>query len=194
MSGGEVLPSDLQQAYRLLVRHTGTDADGLAADAGITIAEASALLEALHEKGLATPGPLFHALPPDIALGEVLLRRQQELQAERQMMAALSEDYRVNTRRRSVEHLVEIVVGVPALRQRLREMQDAARHEILWFCRANPIVMAGTSNTEEVPALKRGVKYRALYERALLDMPGEMASIIEAIDLGEESRTLPNLP
>ena len=194
MSGGEVLPSDLQHAYRLLVRHSGTDAEGLAADAGVSLAEAIALLEALHEKGLATPGPRFHALPPDIALGEVLLRRQQELQAERQMMAALSEDYRVNTRRRSVEHLVEIVVGVPALRQRLREMQDAAEHEILWFCRANPIVMAGTANNEEMPALKRGVKYRAIYERALLEMPGEMESIIEAIDLGEESRTLPNLP
>jgi hypothetical protein len=69
MSGGEVLPSDLQHAYRLLVRHSGTDAEGLAADAGVTVSEAIALLEALHEKGLATPGPRFHALPPDIALG-----------------------------------------------------------------------------------------------------------------------------
>ena len=145
-------------------------------------------------RGLAGPGPVFQALPPDVALGEVLLRQQQDLEAARQMVASLSEDYRTNTRRRSAEHLVEIVVGAQALRQRLREMQDAASEEILWFCRANPIAMQGPDNAEESSALKRGVRYRAIYERELLEKPGELASIVDSIDLGEESRTLPALP
>lgn len=188
------LPPAEQQAYRLLLRMTGAGPGDLAAQAGIDAGEAAALLESLRDRGLATGGPPFEALPPDVALGEVLLREQQDLEAARRMVASLSEEYRTTARRRSADHLVEIVVGVTGLRQRLREMQDAAREEILWFCRANPIAMQGPDNTEETPALTRGVRYRAIYERELLEKPGELDSILEAVGLGEQSRTLPTLP
>jgi DNA-binding MarR family transcriptional regulator len=190
----DLLPAAEQQAYRLLLRMAGAAPDDLAAQAGIGRGEAAALLEALRDRGLATGGPPFDALPPDVALGEVLLREQQDLDAARRMVASLSEEYRATARRRSADHLVEIVVGAAALRERLREMQDSARDEILWFCRANPIAMQGPDNTEETPALTRGVRYRAIYERELLEKPGELDSIIEAIKLGEQSRTLPTLP
>jgi sugar-specific transcriptional regulator TrmB len=190
----DLLPAAEQQAYRLLLRMAGAGADDLAALAGIGTGEAAALLEALRDKGLATGGPPFDALPPDVALGEALLKEQQDLEAARRMVASLSEEYRTTARRRSADHLVEIVVGAAALRERLREMQDSARDEILWFCRAHPIAMQGPENAEETPALTRGVRYRAIYERELLAKPGELDSIVEAIKLGEQSRTLPTLP
>ncbi|BCJ55029.1 transcriptional regulator [Actinoplanes sp. NBRC 14428] len=189
-----VLTAAEQHAYRMLVRLGGAGADDLAAQDGLTPAEAAAALESLRVKGLVSPGPVFHALPPDVALGDALLRRQQALENARQVVAALSEDYRSHTRRRSSEHLVEIVVGARALRQRLRAMQDSAREEILWFCRANPIAMQGPENEEEGSALARGVRYRAIYERELLDKPGELASIVDSVAAGEEARTLPALP
>jgi sugar-specific transcriptional regulator TrmB len=170
-----------EHAYRLLVRLGGAQVTDLAGHAAIGPGDAAALLESLRVKGLATPGPTFHALPPDVALGDVLLRRQRDLEAERRMVAALSEEYRTTARRRSAEHLVEVVVGADALRQRLREMQDSAREEILWFCRANPVAMAGPENEEESDALVRGVRYRAIYERELLEKPGELESIIDRL-------------
>ncbi|WP_067684197.1 MULTISPECIES: helix-turn-helix domain-containing protein [Actinoplanes] len=190
----DLLPVAEQQAYRLLLRMAGAGPADLAVHAGIDVADAAALLESLRDKGLAAGGPSFDALPPDVVLGEVLLREQQDLEAARRMVASLSEEYRTTARRRSADHLVEIVVGAGALRQRLREMQDSARDEILWFCRANPIAMQGPENTEETSALTRGVRYRAIYERELLEKPGELDSIVEAIKLGEQSRTLPTLP
>ncbi|GAA2475272.1 helix-turn-helix domain-containing protein [Winogradskya humida] len=189
-----VLTEAEQHAYRLLVRLGGAGADDLAAHDAMSPAEAAAVLEGLRTKGLAGAGPIYHPLPPDVALGDVLLRRQQTLENARQTVAALSEDYRNHTRRRSSEHLVEIVVGAQVLRQRLRAMQDAAQEEILWFCRANPLAMAGPENAEENSALGRGVKYRAIYERELLEKPGELQSILESMAAGEESRTLPTLP
>ncbi|NMO50768.1 TrmB family transcriptional regulator [Actinoplanes sp. TBRC 11911] len=190
----ELLSAAEQHAYRLLVRLAGAGPAELARQAGISAAEAAELLEALRRKGLASAGPPFHALPPDVALGERLLREQQALESARQMVAALSDEYRSNTRRRHADHLVEIVVGATALRDRLREMQESAREEILWFCRANPIAMQGPDNTEETSALERGVRYRAIYELELLEKPGELDSIVEAVKLGEHSRTLPALP
>jgi sugar-specific transcriptional regulator TrmB len=190
----DLLSAPEQHAYRLLVRLAGTGPDELAREAGLEPDVALALLVSLCHKGLATNGPPFHALPPDVALGERLLREQQALEASRQMVAALSEEYRINSRRRNADHLVEIVVGAPALRERLREMQDSARHEITWFCRANPIAMEGSENVEESSALERGVRYRAIYERDLLADPNELGGIVASIRQGEHARALPSLP
>lgn len=189
-----LLSAPEQRVYRLLVRLAGAAPDDLARQAGIDPAEATAVLDALCRKGLATAGPPFHPLPPDVALGERLLREQQALESARQMVATLSEEYRSTARRRSANHLVEIVEGTAALRERLREMQDSAREEIVWFCRANPIAMPGPENTEETSALDRGVRYRAIYERELLERPSELASVVESVGHGEQARTLAWLP
>jgi hypothetical protein len=190
----DLLPASEEHAYRLLVRMAGAGACEFAEQAGMGPGEATALLETLQRKGLVTAGPTYHALPPDVALGEVLLREQESLESARQLVAALSEEYRSNTRRRSADHLVEIVVGAETLRERLRDLQDTAREEILWFSRANPLAMPGPVNTEEKDALARGVRYRAIYERALLERPEELAGIVEAVGWGEEARVLPLLP
>jgi sugar-specific transcriptional regulator TrmB len=187
-----------EQVYRLLVRLSAARPAEIAALSSIPPAEVAVLLDALQVKGLAamTGGadPRFRPLPPDVALGDALLRRQAALDSARQAMAQLSEEYRAGARRRNADHLVEIIVGRPALRMRLRDMQNAAQDEILWFCRANPLAMAGTENTEEPAALARGVRYRAIYERALLEAPGELESIAESVQAGEEARSLPSLP
>lgn len=189
-----VLTDAEQQVYRLLLRLGGADPEKLAGHADLAPHEAASVLEGLRGKGLAGPGPVFHPLPPDVALGDALLRRQRELEAARQVVAALSDDYRAQARRRNAEHLVEVVVGARALRDRLREMQASAKEEILWFCRANPLAMAGPENEEEGSALARGVRYRAIYERELLERPGELESILESTLAGEQARTLPTLP
>jgi DNA-binding CsgD family transcriptional regulator len=189
-----VLTAAEKRVYQLLVRLGGAGPDELAAHDSLSGREMATVLAGLRAKGLCGPGPVFHALPPDVALGDALLRRQQELENARQLVAALSDDYRAHARRRSSEHLVEVVVGASALRARLREMQDSAREEILWFCRANPLAMAGPDNEEEGSALARGVSYRAVYERELLERPGELESILGSVAAGEQARTLPALP
>ncbi|SNT64012.1 Homeodomain-like domain-containing protein [Asanoa hainanensis] len=190
----ELLSPGEQDAYRLLVRLGAADAAGLAESAEVPADEAGTLLTALHAKGLVSAGPVFRPLAPDVALGDALLRRQEVLDDARRTVAALSEDFRRHSRRRDADRLVEVIVGRDALRGRLREMQEGARKEILWFCRANPLAMPGPENTEEDTALARGVRYRAIYERALLEIPGELPSILESMTAGEEARSLPTLP
>jgi DNA-binding CsgD family transcriptional regulator len=156
------------------------------------------VLQRLQAKGLVAvqqaDEPVFRALPPDVALGTTLLRRQESLEAARKTVAALSEEFRASASRRDAHHLVEVIVGATTLRERLRDLQESAREEILWFCRANPLAMQGADNTEEYGALSRGVRYRAIYERALLETPGELDSIAEGVSWGEEARALPTLP
>ncbi|MEV0287438.1 helix-turn-helix domain-containing protein [Kribbella sp. NPDC050820] len=198
MENGALLDAREEQAYRLLVGLSAARPSELAEVAELPQHEADEVLQRLQAKGLVTvqhvDGPVFRALPPDVALGTTLLRRQESLEAARKTVAALSEEFRASASRRDAHHLVEVIVGANALRERLRDLQESAREEILWFCRANPLAMPGADNTEEYGALSRGVRYRAIYERALLETPGELDTIAEGISWGEEARTLPSLP
>ncbi|WP_329483212.1 LuxR C-terminal-related transcriptional regulator [Kribbella sp. NBC_01484] len=198
MHDGSLLDAREEQAYRLLVGLSAAKAADLAEVAELPQHEAAEVLQRLQAKGLVAvqpaDEPVFRALPPDVALGMTLLRRQESLEAARKTVAALSEEFRASASRRDAHHLVEVIVGAATLRERLRDLQESAREEILWFCRANPLAMEGADNTEEYGALSRGVRYRAIYERALLETPGELDTIAEGVGWGEEARTLPTLP
>jgi len=195
---GSLLDDQEEQAYRLLVGLSAARSAELAEVARLGPHEVDEVLQRLQAKGLIAvqhgEEPVFRPLPPDVALGTTLLRRQESLEAARKTVAALSEEFRASASRRDAHHLVEVIVGAPALRERLRDLQDSARQEILWFCRANPLAMPGADNTEEYGALSRGVRYRAIYERALLEAPGELDSVAEGVSWGEEARELPTLP
>lgn len=184
-----------ERAYRLLVGLSGARVNQLADVVGMPLEDADDLMRRLEAKGLViSHGGHFQPQPPDVALGTALLRMQESLEGERQLVAALSDQFRSVERRQDADHAVEVVVGGTALRERLRDLQQSAREEILWFCRANPLAMQGSENTEERDALSRGVRYRAVYERALLEGPGELDSVLEGISWGEEARVVASLP
>jgi DNA-binding CsgD family transcriptional regulator len=198
MQDGSLLDAREEQAYRLLVGLSLARSAELAEVADLPQQETEEVLQRLQAKGLVAvmPGdePVFRPLSPDVALGTTLLRRQESLESARKTVASLSEEFRASASRRDAHHLVEVIVGAAPLRDRLRDLQESAREEILWFCRANPLAMQGAENTEEYGALSRGVRYRAIYERALLETPGELDTIAEGVGWGEEARTLATLP
>ncbi len=198
MPDGPLLDEREEHAYRLLVGLSAARAGDLAEVAKLPQPQADEVLQRLQAKGLVTAqpaeDPVFRPLPPDVAFGTTLLRRQESLEAARKTVSALSEEFRASVSRRDAHHLVEVIVGAATLRERLRDLQNSAREEILWFCRANPLAMQGAENTEEYGALSRGVRYRAIYERALIETPGELDSIAEGVSWGEEARVVPTLP
>ncbi|MEU1689264.1 helix-turn-helix domain-containing protein [Micromonospora sp. NPDC005707] len=193
------LTPDEERLYRCLVQLTTARAGELAERLGRPHADILAQLDALRGKGLVLPaGPEPDAplrpLAPDVPLGEALLRRQEALESARAAVTQLTEEYRAGMRRHDAEHLVEVVTGARALRERLRDLQNGARSEVLWFCRANPLAMAGQENVEEFDALARGVRYRAIYERGMLLEPGALADVEQGVRAGEQARVLDRLP
>lgn len=192
------LRPDEEHAYRTLVQLSRARAADLAGRLGVREPEARRLLEALAGAGLAAASPehreVFRPLPPDVALGTALLRRQEALEAARRMVAQLTEEYRATARRHEPDRLVDIVTGRDDLRRRLRHLQETASTELLWFCRANHVAMASAENEEEFQALRRGVRYRVIYERALLEEPGMIENVTAGIRAGEQARSLPTLP
>ncbi|MFG1661234.1 helix-turn-helix domain-containing protein [Micromonospora chersina] len=193
------LTPDEERLYRCLVQLTTARVGELAERLGRPRADILAQLDTLRGKGLvppvgADPDAPLRPLAPDVPLGEALLRRQEALESARAAVTQLTEEYRAGMRRHDAAHLVEVVTGARALRERLRDLQNGARSEVLWFCRANPLAMAGQENVEEFDALARGVRYRAIYEREMLLEPGALADVEQGVRAGEQARVLDRLP
>ncbi|MDZ5447190.1 MULTISPECIES: helix-turn-helix domain-containing protein [Micromonospora] len=193
------LGEDEEQVYRALLRVSAAGPAELARQVPLPADRVARALAGLRDCGLvapagAEPDPPLRPLPPDVALGDELLRQQQSLDSARRRVAQLTEEYRAGVRRHDADHLVEIVTGPDALRARLRRLQDDARVEVLWFCRANPLAMPGPENVEEFAALARGVSYRAIYERDLLAEPDALADVEKAVRSGEQARVTGLLP
>jgi sugar-specific transcriptional regulator TrmB/DNA-binding CsgD family transcriptional regulator len=203
MLEGTGITADEEQVYRLLVRAGEACVGDLAAQLRLSDDGARAVLDGLLGRGLArrlpgsgggSGGERFAANPPDVAFGPLLLRGQEALDQARAAVAELAEEHLATARRRDAGQLLEIVTGGEAIRQRIRAVQLGTRSEMLWFCRAGHVAMPSEENDEEFDMLARGVSYRVLYERQLLEEPGMIDNVAKGIEAGEQARSVPTLP
>ena len=85
--------------------------------------------------------------------------------------------------------MVEVVYGREEIVRRGYDMQRVTRHEIR-ACDAPPYPAddAAAVNTMELDHLRRGIRYRILYDRRALDIPGRLADLEAGIAAGEQAR------
>lgn len=190
-----------ERVYRLLVGLHGADAGTVAGELGLDRRRAESLLTSLHEKGLVSgpeqrPGGSGHFVPvaPDVALGPRLLRGQEALERARRGVTELAEEFRAGGRRRDGRQLVEVVTGVAAIRQQIRDLAYGSRREVLALCKAGHVAMPSADNDEEFEMLAKGVRYRVIYERALLEEPGMLDNVARGVRAGEAARAASALP
>ncbi|WP_415648839.1 helix-turn-helix domain-containing protein [Stackebrandtia soli] len=188
------ISADQERAYRALVTHGPATPAALATALGTTEPTATTALTALHLAGLATAeSDHYRAAPPELALRALLVRRRDELGRAEGALAELTELFRTHKAAGSIRDLVEVVVGADGVRQRFTQIQYAATTEVRAFVKPDPIVMTAGENTAEGEALTRGVRYRVILERSILDQPGMMSAIEETVSAGEEVRSTEEL-
>lgn len=134
-----------EAVYRLLVLSGRVSAKDVALRTGLSQEKAARTLDVLIATGLAshtdeTPRH-FSAAPPDVALLPRLKRSAEALDLARIEAAQLIEAYQETRRRHDASQLLEVITGAEALRQQLRQIQNSAQHEMLWFCKAHYVAM-----------------------------------------------------
>ena len=192
------LEEDEELAYRALIEVASSDSADLARRLSRPQIEAERLLASLEQKGLAARSGggdhLFVASPPGVALRALIVQRQEELRAASAMIGSLSERYRSSRTERSVGELIDVIHGSAAVVQRFQQLQDGARFEVALLVRAQVGYVSPEENTAEDLAVARGVKYRVVVERDLLNRPGYVAACEAALESGEEIRVVPKVP
>ncbi|MCF4120701.1 hypothetical protein L1785_06900 [Antribacter sp. KLBMP9083] len=186
-------------AYRELVGAPSLDAGELSKRLGCAPADAYGVLLALEEHGLvarqSADGNRFQAAPPEIALGALLSRRTDEIRLAQIELTRLEEEYRRASSLRPATDVVDVVRGADAVRQRITQLQLGAREQVDAFVRPPVFVMEAEENAAEDQAVARGVRYRVVADRALLDS-GKLtvAAATAAVRAGEELRIAESVP
>ncbi|HEY2791219.1 MAG TPA: transcriptional regulator TrmB, partial [Micromonosporaceae bacterium] len=189
-------PAD-EAIYRLLVTNAGLTMADLAGLTDRTSGDLDGVLSRLVAQGLVartpaieTPGvvPQFRAAPPAVALGGLLRQRRDDLHAAEQDLATLVEEHRLATAGASTSGVVEEITDITAVRQRFSQIQEAAQFEVLSMVIPNLTVVPHRQNASGNSGVRRGVRYRAILDRAALTVPGMLADVVASIECGQEIR------
>ena len=193
-------------AYLGLLKRSSFSAAELATHTGVPRQRIYDVLQSLSTKGLAHERVgqrrTFVAVAPEQALATLMRSRresmEQELYAAEALAATLAHTiqplYAAGSDEDNPLHYIDVITDTRQIGARAVELAYSAEHEIL-VCFKRPLLSSLEENLEEVrEPLQRGVRYRAVYEQALLNDP-EMAPLIEEfVTLGQVARTVSALP
>ena len=198
MLGFVGLDEQSEEAYRLLVGLGAASVTELARKLGLPEPDLERTLTALESLGLVSQSPdepcLYIAAPPAVALGAALSQRRHELSRAEQAVDVLAREYRRNAVGLAVNDLIEVVIGADAVRHRFEQLQLGAEHEVLALVTDAIVAVSGEDNLAEPVAVARGVSYRVVIERGILDAPGGMPHLAAALEREEQIRVADRVP
>ncbi|WP_369250027.1 winged helix-turn-helix transcriptional regulator [Streptomyces sp. R41] len=198
MLGAIGLDETHESAYRALVSVGAADVPDLARRLTLGEYDTERALRRLERHGLAAqssarPGR-WVAAPPGVALGALLTQQRHELEKAELAAALLAEEYRAAAAEPAVHDLVEVVIGAAAVSQRFLQLQLGAAEEVCALVTGNPVVVSGMDNDAEEQAAGRGVGYRVVLERAVLDQPTGITELSAALSRDEQVRVVDKVP
>lgn len=188
-----------ETVYRQLVGAPSANVEELAEAADLDTFALSAVLTALEGKGLVARSSAgqdrYVASPPAVALGALLVQRQDDLRRAQVEMSELAGLYRGSVARRDVADVVDVVHGTEAIAQRFAQLQYSAKKCIQALQKPQAAVVTREDADEaERAALERGVRHDIVLERSVFDTPGIYESIDSGLEIGIELRVVPNVP
>lgn len=182
--------------YQTLIAVGSTGLEDLARRCNLTEPEAEEIIVVLERRGLvaesaASPGR-WVAAPPAVSLRVLINNRRHELEQAEQTAARLAEMHRTDAVG-DVHDLVEVVVGAHAVAQRFRQLQLGAVEEVCIFVTNQPAVVSSAENEAEDVATARGVKYRIVLERDVLEREPQ-ANVAEVLRHDQQVRIVERVP
>ncbi|MFD7904975.1 LuxR C-terminal-related transcriptional regulator [Kitasatospora sp. NPDC059722] len=183
-----------EEIYLRLLGVPAADAEWLATRLHLRVVSVVAALTALSDQGLVegSGDGNWAAVPPDVALEELLLRREVELRRARGRIGELMRTYRQGRPGTEAGELVEVISGRESIAELWRTLQLGARERLRILDRP-PYVRRADPQTE-LSLLARGVSARVVYHSGVLRDPEQLAGIRTFTAAGEQARVHPELP
>ncbi len=174
------LAPDEYDLYRVLVETASATPAQLAAMVGTDVDDVVAYLASLEQRGLVghhvSDGiDHFTASPPTVAIGSLIVERQRWLRRAEIELERLNQLYRKAADERTASDLVDLVPGRQAGLQRVAQLVRASRREVRLTLRTTKLTSPEHDFIEERRALERGVRFRILAERGVLDRPNVLS-------------------
>lgn len=187
------------EIYTTLIRHPRTTAADLAEHCGLSAAQVAKGLSRLTAGGMASRVPgrpaRYLAAAPDVALGELAAAKAAEVRDTWTTIEALMEVFREASRFTHPAEMVEVVTGADNISTWVARLQENARVQIRFFDRPPYVDPPGGNHANEHRRLTDGIRYRVIYDREAIAIPGRLhKDILISSAQGEHSRVRPKLP
>ncbi|WP_329311332.1 helix-turn-helix domain-containing protein [Streptomyces sp. NBC_01262] len=198
MLGAIGLDEDQESAYRALVGLGAAEVTDLSHRLGLPEDVTARALRQLERQGLVArsssrPGR-WVAAPPAVALGALLTRQRHGLEQAELAAALLAQEFRAEAEEPKVHDLVEVVTGASAVASRFMQLQLGAEKEVCALVTGNPVVVTGMDNSAEEQAAERGVSYRVVVEREVINATTGLTELSAALGRNEEVRVIDRVP
>jgi DNA-binding CsgD family transcriptional regulator len=188
------LDSHDEQVYRSALTSRGFSAEELARDIGLSVHDVRASLEALRQHGLVNQAATgaYGAVDPRYALRALADDHAARLDRVRGGISAFADVFEEARRGAVEEGVTRIVRGAAAISDWYYRLNIQATRELLSFD-LPPYVLAPTTAIEE-GSIARGVRWRAVYAAASLEVEGGLDRLRANVADGEEARITETLP
>lgn len=185
------------RTYRRVLGSPGSTPSAIAADDDAPEDRTLAHLARLEEGGLVTRTPTrppeYQAAAPQVAL-EALVQQRMAAMSQVRVVAEVLQDHYAAVAGSRTAQAVELLTGSEAVAARFVQIQQTAQREALTLDRP-PYFQAVANNRETlVAAIRRGVRYRTIYDQDALEYPGRLEVIRQDIEDGEQAWYLSELP
>ncbi len=185
------------RAYAALARVPSASVQELALALGVDDLQAADVVEQLARRLLVVrrPGNRCAAVRPSVALGSLLARREEDLGATRAALDELDDAFRSARPDVATDVVLDVAHGRDEIADRMNQIQVTARSEVLSLVKA-PVIASGSSDDgAEDDAVRRGVEYRVVLERSMLEEePRLVEGIHRARAAGEQVRVAGHVP
>lgn len=181
----------------------GRSADAVAGRLGMDVPPVRIALEQLERRLLITrsaaPVPHYTARPPEPALESLVSRFGDELAQIRLYARDLQGRFREVGGRSGPSDMLEVVVGRREVLRHYAHLLESAKQEVSVFTKPPYVVPGSPQDVDKVlhtegEGIRRGVRYRTVYDSAAVDVPFTLALARESMELGEEARLVDDLP
>lgn len=190
------LSADEAHLYRTLVALGASGLGDLAHRCGLTRAGAARVAVDLEQRGLvaqsAAASDRWVAAPPGVALRVLLNERRHELDQAELAAAQLAEVHRTDPAG-DLQDLVEVVIGAAAVAQRFHQLQLGAVEEVAIFVTDQPAAVTSEDNEAEDVATARGVRYRIVLERNVLETEPQ-ENLVDVLRREQQVRVVERVP
>lgn len=193
-------PSEAQ-VYLAVLIHGPLAAPAIASQTGIARTSVYPTICSLAEMGLIEGGlghgSKFTAVPPELALRALVVREEQTLAERQEIARELAETLAplAADTESALDDSVQVIRTPQLLGERFHRLQLEATRLIEGTVKA-PFLTSNLSNPAQQKAMRRGVHYKILYERAVIEDPKVQSNLREFLGGGEEARVydgeLPN--
>lgn len=191
------LSEEHSRTYATLTLFVSATAGEVATRLDAPVARVHEALEALVARHLAVRrgGTRYAAVRPAVALGALSRQVRNDLGIAEAALSELDDAYLAMHRAATPDVVLDVVNGPLEVSARLQQVQLQARSEVLSLVKAPVAVVGSTENDAEDVAVARGVEYRVVLERAMLEEEPRLVDEIHRVRAaGERVRVAARVP